>query len=134
MCSRPALKHKGSKDAQVELWDCVEKKIESGDTVTLYTHDPEKHPLPAWELLEMRWDLNRIAKLAGMVEMYGRDDYESEDGESSDEEEEEDEVEYKNDSEDEGEDDGEGHGVSVIGFFPGVGFLPLKRPGHGKDG
>lgn len=43
----------------------------------------------------MRWDLNRITKLAGVVEIHSCDYYESEDGESSDEEdegEEEDEV------------------------------------------
>lgn len=61
MCSRPALKHKGSKHVQVKLWNRIEKKkTESGDMVTLYTHDPEKCPLLAW-------DLSRIAKLAGVV-------------------------------------------------------------------
>lgn len=136
ICSRPELKHTGSKDAQVELYNPVgKKKMESGHRVTFETDDPENYPLPAWELLEMRWDLNRIAKLAGVVEMYGRDDYESEEGESSDEEEEEedeDEVEYKDDSDDseEGDDNGKGGGISVMGFFPGLGrFLPLTRPG-----
>lgn len=132
MCSRPGLKHTSSKDTQVELYNPVGKKnIESGHRVTFETYDPENYLLSAWELLEMRWDLNRIVKLAGVVEIYGCDDYESEEGESSDEED-EDEVEYMDDSElDDSEDyDREGHGISVMGFSPGLGrFLSLKRPG-----
>lgn len=44
------------------------KKIKSGDTITMTTPDPEKLPLPNWDLLEMHWYLQRIAAMSGAAE------------------------------------------------------------------
>lgn len=35
----------------------------SADIITLHTGDPENHPLPSFELLEIQWFLTRIAAL-----------------------------------------------------------------------
>ncbi|CAI7670572.1 unnamed protein product [Penicillium bialowiezense] len=41
------------------------KKICSGDVFTVRTDDKEHHPLPSFELLEMRWHLSRMAAMMG---------------------------------------------------------------------
>jgi hypothetical protein len=42
--------------------------IESGDTFTLTTDDPEIRPLPSWELLDMQWVLQRLTAMSGAAE------------------------------------------------------------------
>ncbi|KAK6330455.1 hypothetical protein TWF696_003346 [Orbilia brochopaga] len=39
--------------------------IESGDVFTLKTKDPQAHPLPGWDLLEMQWVFQRLAAMTG---------------------------------------------------------------------
>jgi HNH endonuclease len=41
------------------------RDIQSGDTFTLTTDDPEIRPLPSLELLEMQWVLQRITAMSG---------------------------------------------------------------------
>lgn len=40
----------------------------SGQRVTVSTDDPDKRPLPSWDLLEMRWVLQRVAGMSGAAE------------------------------------------------------------------
>jgi hypothetical protein len=42
--------------------------IHSGDTFTLTTDDPESHPLPSLELLDMQWVLQRLVAMCGAAE------------------------------------------------------------------
>jgi hypothetical protein len=52
-----------------KTWNCVtERKIRSGDIITLTTEDPENLPLPSLKLLEMQWILNRVLALSGAAE------------------------------------------------------------------
>ena len=46
----------------------ADKKICSGDTISLETDDPVAHPLPDVRLLEMQWFLNRVAAMSGAAE------------------------------------------------------------------
>ena len=39
--------------------------IESGQIFELTTENPETHPLPSWELLEMQWFLQRVVAMSG---------------------------------------------------------------------
>ncbi|PYH67557.1 HNH endonuclease signature motif containing protein [Aspergillus vadensis CBS 113365] len=41
------------------------KKLCSGDILTFKTNDPNSHPLPSMELLDMQWVLNRVLALSG---------------------------------------------------------------------
>lgn len=43
------------------------KIIRSGDSITMTTPDPEKLPLPTWDLLEMQWYLQRVAAMSGVA-------------------------------------------------------------------
>ncbi|EER36787.1 conserved hypothetical protein [Histoplasma capsulatum H143] len=40
----------------------------SGQRVTVNTDDPDKRPLPSWDLLEMQWVLQRVAGMSGAAE------------------------------------------------------------------
>ncbi|RDW93660.1 uncharacterized protein DSM5745_00982 [Aspergillus mulundensis] len=42
--------------------------ITSGEVITFTTEDPDKCPLPSYDLLEMQWVLNRLVALAGAAE------------------------------------------------------------------
>ena len=42
--------------------------LESGHIFTVRTDNPETHPLPSMELLQLRWDLSRIANMQGVGE------------------------------------------------------------------
>ncbi|GLA04645.1 hypothetical protein AnigIFM60653_004704 [Aspergillus niger] len=43
----------------------TDKKLCSGDILTFTTNDPNGHPLPSMELLDMQWALNRVLALSG---------------------------------------------------------------------
>lgn len=45
--------------------------LESGHIFTVRTDNPETHPLPSMELLQLRWDLSRIANMQGVGEIQG---------------------------------------------------------------
>jgi HNH endonuclease len=56
--------------------------IQSGDIFTFTTDDPETRPLPSWELLDMRWVLQRLTAMSGAagtadVDLYDNDDMDS---------------------------------------------------------
>jgi hypothetical protein len=55
----------------------TDRVICSGDIFTIRTTDKERLPLPSMELLEMLWDLKRIARMQG-AEEDDEDDVESE--------------------------------------------------------
>lgn len=42
------------------------------------TRDPVEMPLASVDLLELRWVLDRIARLSGVDEKYGHEDWEDE--------------------------------------------------------
>ncbi|GCB17452.1 hypothetical protein AAWM_00337 [Aspergillus awamori] len=44
------------------------KDLKSGDWITLTTPDPERLPLPSWELLELRGALTALVRMAGNLE------------------------------------------------------------------
>ncbi|PKY00388.1 hypothetical protein P168DRAFT_244274, partial [Aspergillus campestris IBT 28561] len=53
-----------------KLFDCdSEKKIVSGDVITITTPDPKKYPLPSIELLGMQWALNRVLAISGAADV-----------------------------------------------------------------
>ncbi|EGE03145.1 hypothetical protein TEQG_02181 [Trichophyton equinum CBS 127.97] len=43
--------------------------IRSGEVIELITEDPEKRPLPDWDLLEMQWVLQRLTALKGAADV-----------------------------------------------------------------
>ena len=43
-------------------------QLRSGDCITLRTDDPQKHPLPSWELLDMQWILQRVVGMSGAAD------------------------------------------------------------------
>ncbi|PGG96572.1 hypothetical protein GX51_07768 [Blastomyces parvus] len=43
--------------------------IQSGEVMELTTSDPEKYPLPNWDLLEIQWILQRLTALRGAVDI-----------------------------------------------------------------
>lgn len=43
--------------------------IKSGEVIELTTSDPEKKPLPNWDLLEMQWVLQRLTALRGAADI-----------------------------------------------------------------
>ncbi|PWY82479.1 hypothetical protein BO83DRAFT_454278 [Aspergillus eucalypticola CBS 122712] len=43
----------------------TDKKLCSGDILTFTTKDPNSHPLPSMELLDMQWVLNQVLALSG---------------------------------------------------------------------
>jgi hypothetical protein len=44
-------------------------KVRTGDIITLKTSDPERLPLPDWDLLLMQWKLHRLVRLSGAAEI-----------------------------------------------------------------
>ena len=53
----------------IRLIDCPSGKIiTSGTRIAIKTDDPQKRPLPSFALLEMQWNLQRVAALSGMAE------------------------------------------------------------------
>ena len=53
----------------IRLIDCPSGKvITSGTRIAIKTDDPHKRPLPSFALLEMQWNLQRVAALSGMAE------------------------------------------------------------------
>jgi hypothetical protein len=50
------------------------RKIYSGQKISLTTADPEKWPLPHPALLEMQWILHRLVAMSGAAEIYDDDD------------------------------------------------------------
>ena len=56
--------------------------VQSGDTFTLTTDDPDIRPLPSWELLDMQWVLQRLTAMSGAagtpdLDLYDDDDMNS---------------------------------------------------------
>jgi hypothetical protein len=61
------------------------RDIQSGDTFTFATDDPEIRPLPSWEPLEMQWVLQRLTAMSSAartldVDLYDYDDMGSHSG------------------------------------------------------
>lgn len=50
--------------------------IRSGDELRLETEEPQNHPLPRWEILEMQWFMNRVVAMSGVE---AEDDYSNND-------------------------------------------------------
>ena len=42
--------------------------LRSGDRIKLRTEDPQRHPLPSWELLDMQWNLQRVVGMCGAAD------------------------------------------------------------------
>jgi hypothetical protein len=42
---------------------------ESGQRIKIHTDDPDKKPLPSFELLELQWFLQRIQGMAGAADI-----------------------------------------------------------------
>ena len=76
--------HHDASPLNCKLFNCLtEKKICSGDTITIRTEDPVTHPLPSWDLLDMQWVLHKVVALSGAAEASEEDLY-SDDESSSD--------------------------------------------------
>jgi hypothetical protein len=45
------------------------QRIKSGDYFKIQTNDPDKKPLPSFELLELQWFLKRIQGMAGAADI-----------------------------------------------------------------
>lgn len=41
--------------------------VESGDVFKLTTENPESHPLPNWDILDMQWFMQRLVAMSGAV-------------------------------------------------------------------
>lgn len=51
---------------KIKLWNCdTDRKISSGETITLRTDGPERRLLLSWDLLKMQWFLQRLITLSG---------------------------------------------------------------------
>lgn len=48
--------------------------VQSGDIITLTTKNPELHPLPSREILELQWYLQRISGMAGAAQDFEFDE------------------------------------------------------------
>lgn len=46
-----------------------EYHVSSGDTFVFRTENPQTHPLPSFELLDMQWHLNRICLMSGVTDI-----------------------------------------------------------------
>lgn len=51
------------------------RAITSGNVFTITTPDPRNLPLPSWSLLELQWNLQRIAGMSGAGELGDYDDH-----------------------------------------------------------
>jgi hypothetical protein len=58
-----------------------EKKIQSGDEISLETDDPVSRPLPEFRLLEMQWFLHRMTAISGAAEP--QDDFNDKDSDDN---------------------------------------------------
>ncbi|PYI02617.1 hypothetical protein BO78DRAFT_453527 [Aspergillus sclerotiicarbonarius CBS 121057] len=58
----------GGKDAAMLFDIHTKSELRSGDKLTFLTSDPDGHPLPSMELLQMQWILNRVLALSGVAE------------------------------------------------------------------
>ncbi|OJJ51557.1 hypothetical protein ASPZODRAFT_416978 [Penicilliopsis zonata CBS 506.65] len=86
-CSGPYGAHHPSRPPstgrRVKLFDgLTDRIIKSGDIITFRTDDPDNHPLPSYELLEVQCFLYRIAAIRGAA-----DDDDDEEEEEEEEEE-----------------------------------------------
>jgi hypothetical protein len=57
----------------VRLFNCRDKRIQSGDFFELKTDDVIARPLPSFKLLEMQWFLTRVVGMAGAAVPYDED-------------------------------------------------------------
>lgn len=63
------VNHHDVSSLDCKLFSCpTEKKICSGDMITIRTEDPINNPLPSWDLLDMQWVLHRVVALSGAAE------------------------------------------------------------------
>ncbi|ODM22033.1 hypothetical protein SI65_02878 [Aspergillus cristatus] len=77
LCSRPSLPSDlASAPNQGRIYNANRRRITSGYRITMTTRDPVEMPLPSFDLLELRWVLDRIARLAGIEEKCGHEDWE----------------------------------------------------------
>ncbi|KAJ5145718.1 uncharacterized protein N7515_000282 [Penicillium bovifimosum] len=58
------------------------RPIESGYRFKMATHNPETHPLPSWDLLDIQWHLTRIVAMCSAAR-YKNDDCDSDDSDES---------------------------------------------------
>ncbi|GLA59215.1 hypothetical protein AtubIFM55763_000060 [Aspergillus tubingensis] len=63
--SKPPRIRKGTTVKLVGLESEELKDLKSGDWITLTTPDPERLPLPSWDLLELRFIMTIFARFAG---------------------------------------------------------------------
>jgi hypothetical protein len=49
------------------------KKVESGQSFRIVTENPETHPLPDYEILNMQWHLQRLVSMSGAADWYQTD-------------------------------------------------------------
>lgn len=55
---------------KAKLWNCnTETKICSGYILVFRTDDPEKRPLPSFDLLNMQWALHRALAMSGAADV-----------------------------------------------------------------
>lgn len=72
LCSRPSLPSDlESAPNQRRINSASGRWITSGYKITMSNLDPVNLPLPSRESLELRWVLDRIARLAGVEDKYG---------------------------------------------------------------
>ncbi|QSS50626.1 hypothetical protein I7I53_11384 [Histoplasma capsulatum var. duboisii H88] len=55
------------------------RAIKSGDTFIFRTANPDTHPLPSFELLDMQWCLQRIVSMSGAADVYDEEDGDGDD-------------------------------------------------------
>jgi hypothetical protein len=66
--------------AKIKLYQfSTDRKIYSGQKISLTTTDPEKWPLPHLALLEMQWILHRLVAMSGAAEIYDNFDNDDDD-------------------------------------------------------
>ncbi|RFU23881.1 hypothetical protein B7463_g12461, partial [Scytalidium lignicola] len=85
LCKRSLFAHPssiqhltGPPDSQLYHINSPGQYIKSGDVFTLSTEDPEKMPLPSFELLELQWCVHRILAMAGPTYEEGEEEGEEE--------------------------------------------------------
>lgn len=79
LCSRPSLPSDlASAPNQGKVYNANRRRITSGYRITMTTRDPVEMPLASVDLVELRWVLDRIARLSGVDEKYGHEDWEDE--------------------------------------------------------
>ncbi|KAL9113692.1 MAG: hypothetical protein Q9227_002137 [Pyrenula ochraceoflavens] len=79
LLERPALSAADCGPNSTKLFNHeTDRKIESGDIISLTTDGPELRPLPSFTLLEMQWFLNRITAMSGAAELPDEDEEDQE--------------------------------------------------------